>query len=160
MLRVWIGDYDRRDGLEKPDWWFNKYFDAKYTMTEFSRRLIKDCSDGSEVLAEGVFKHPTRGFYSLDKLPTGVKTALVAVYRNDRIPNLLYCGNNCIPYILEVAENQDVTVSIHHRTIPFFIKEFGLVPKNGILILNNNKVIHSYEEWLDSYQMYKNSIIV
>ena len=47
MLKIWIGNYNKENGLGKPDWWFNSHFDAKYTATEFSRQLIKDCSDGS-----------------------------------------------------------------------------------------------------------------
>lgn len=154
MLKIWVGNYNKENGLGKPDWWFNSHFDAKYTATEFSRQLIKDCSDGSEVIAPGAFKHPYRGYYSLDKLPTGVKTTLIAVYANEMIPNLLFCGDNCVRHLIRVAEKQDIVVSIQYRDIGFFLPDRNLSPRNGIYIMNTGEIVSDYFAWSDAYEKY------
>lgn len=56
--------------------------------------------------------------------------------------NATACGNNCAKWNLEIAQNKDLTISLHH-SMNFGDGEYA------IKISNNGVVVHNQEEWLD-----------
>ena len=159
MLHVWVGDFRRYGTIGKPDYYFDTTFNPDLTGTDFARRLIHECSDESEVLAPGVFRHPRRGNYSIDNLPTGVKTILLAKYDKKVIVDLLYCGDNCLPYLAEIANEEDVTVCTS-RHVNFFypILERGEF-KGGIHAMNTDEIITNPFKWLVYLEDHKHDVI-
>ena len=159
MLHIWVGKYERYDAVHKPDTYFDINFDYKLTGTDFARRLIHDCSQESEVIAPGYFKHPTRGYYSLDKLPTGIKSVLLAKYNPEVVVDLVYMGDNCFPYLAEIANKQEVTVCTgrYVKLFPPLLKccEF----KGGIHVLNTDEIITSIDDWFMYYAHHDHDVI-
>ena len=48
------------------------------------------------------------------ELSGGVKTLLLLAFDNSgKIFNATACGDNCAKWILEIAENKDLTISLH-----------------------------------------------
>ena len=77
------------------------------------------------------------------ELSGGVKTLLLLAFDNSgKIFNATACGDNCAKWILEIAQNKDLTISLHH-SMNFGDGEYA------IKILNNGVVVHNQEEWLD-----------
>lgn len=158
MLHVWIGEYEKYDSVGKPDSYFDTRFKTELTGTDFSRRLIHECSDGSEVLAPGVFKHPTRGNYSSDKLPTGVKNVLLAKYNKEVVIDLLYMGDNCLPFLAEIANEEDITVCTS-RYVNFFPPIFTAGEfKGGVYVMNTKQLITNIDDWFYVYAHHEHDV--
>lgn len=159
MLHIWVGKYERYDAVHKPDTYFDINFDYKLTGTDFAKRLIHDCSQESEVIAPGYFKHPTRGYYSFNNLPSSIKTIFLAKYNPEVVPDLLYCGDNCLPYLAEIANEQEVTVcSKRHVNFFYPILERGEF-KGGIHAMNTDEIINDPFEWLIYLEDHKRDVI-
>lgn len=104
--------------------------------------MIKDV-DKSEVVGPHLIQSPVLGPISPRELSGGVKTLLLLAFDNSgKIFNATACGDNCAKWILEIAENKDLTISLHHSM------NFG-GGAYAIKILNNGVVVHNQEEWLD-----------
>lgn len=159
MLKVWMGRYEE-DGvtIAKSDFYFDNMFDNNLLLTDFSRRLIEECSQGSKVIAPGVLEHPERGCYAPMCLPTGVKTTLLTMYNEEVITDMVYCGDNCIPYIVEASREKDITVYTER-----FIYWFELYCRNGvseILIMNTGNIVRNYREYFDAWIEHKDDITI
>ena len=159
MLKVWVGKYMRFGRLGKPDTYFKSKFKQELTDTDFSRRLIYECSGGSEVIMPGIFKHPIRGNYMSEKLPTGVKTILLAKYDKRVVVDLLYCGNNCLTFLAEAANEEDIVVSTS-RYVNFFPPiHQGVEFKGGVMAMNTGEIINDPIDWLVYYDKHRNDVI-
>lgn len=147
MLKIWQGYYTNGDNtIRKPDGYFDMAFDKKNFLTDFSRRLIEDCG-GAKVLAENVFEHKWRGCHSADKLATGVKNILLAKYNPEVIVDLVYCGDNCIPYLIEASKEQDILVS-SSRLVDFFDYNMYGEAIESIYVMNDD-TLYTQETDLD-----------
>lgn len=75
-------------------------------------------------------------------MSAGVKTLLLIRNQPNRIFNISNCGDNCAKYLLELAENRDIKVCLHH------LMDFG---KNfSVKVINDRrrKVISDPIEYL------------
>lgn len=152
MIKVWLGLYEEPGvTVTRSDFYFNTVFNRELLLTDFSRRLIYECSQGSEVININQLKHPSRGYYAPEHLPTGVKTTLLTMYNDEVITDMVYCGNNCIPYICEASREKDITVYTE-RLIYWFEPECrGGVDE--LLVMNTGTIVRDfceyYDIWLD-----------
>ena len=160
MLHVWVGDCRKFGVIRKPDDYFNTEFSSTFTETDFARRLIYECADGSEVVKQGVYRHPIRGNYSMDNLPSVVKTILLVKYDTKVIVDLYYCSDNCLPFLAEIANGQDVTVCLSrymnfwYPRLPY--NEF----KDGIHAMNTDVIIRDPLDWMGYYDEHENDVIL
>jgi hypothetical protein len=60
------------------------------------------------------------------------------------------CGDNCVPYILEIASEKDAILTLHHSMA--FPEGF-----NAYLI-ESNKYIHSWREYIHEYYAFTGEI--
>lgn len=160
MLHVWLGNFKQKGvSLTKPDTHFNRYFELKNISTDFSKRLIESCADGAKLISEGVFMHPDWGMHGVTELPSGIKTTLLAKYNKEVITNMVFCGNNCIPFIVEASRDEDVTVSTM-RYIYWY--ESGLIDDvDKVHIMNDDSyVINSWDYLLKHNEFSKKEIII
>lgn len=75
------------------------------------------------------------------------------------IPNLLFGGDNCIRYIIEAAEEQDVAVSVQYRDIGFYLQGHNLNTKSGIYIMNTGEIVRNHFDWSGVHNsLYRNNI--
>ena len=124
-----------------PLYFINQYEDF-WLESELAKKMIKDV-DKSEVVGPHLIQSPVLGPISPRELSGGVKTLLLLAFDNSgKIFNATACGDNCAKWILEIAENKDLTISLHH-SMNFGDGEYA------IKILNNGVVVHNQEEWLD-----------
>ena len=140
MLSVYLGDCDK-EIYNPPVYFINQYEDA-WLETDLAKKMIMDI-DKSEVVGPHLIQSPVLGPISPRELSGGVKTLLLLAFdKSGKIFNATACGDNCAKWILKIAKDKDVTISLHHSM------NFG----NGeyaIKILNNGRIVHNQEEWLD-----------
>lgn len=140
MLSIYLGDCDK-EIYNPPVYFINQYEDA-WLETDLAKKMIKDI-DKSEVVGPHLIQSPVLGPISPRELSGGVKTLLLLAFdKSGKIFNATACGDNCAKWILKIAQDKDVTISLHHSM------NFG----NGeyaIKILNNGRIVHNQEEWLD-----------
>ena len=103
--------------------------------------MIKDI-DKSEVIGAHLIDSPVLGAISPETLSGGVKTLILMAFDDTgRIFNGTACGDNCAKWILKIAEQKDLTITLHN------IMDFGKGPFQ-IKILNNNQVASSPLEYI------------
>ena len=140
MLSIYLGDCEN-EIYNQPLYFINQYEDF-WLESELAKKMIKDV-DKSEVVGPHLIQSPVLGPISPRELSGGVKTLLLLAFDNSgKIFNATACGDNCAKWILEIAENKDLTISLHHSM------NFG-GGAYAIKILNNGVVVHNQEEWLD-----------
>ena len=140
MLSVYLGDCENE--IYNPPLYFINQYEDSWLETELAKKMIKDV-DKSEVVGPHLIQSPVLGPISPRELSGGVKTLLLLAFDNSgKIFNTTACGDNCAKWILEIAQNKDLTISLHHSM------NFG-DGKYAIKILNNGVVVHNQEEWLD-----------
>lgn len=140
MLSVYLGDCENE--IYNPPLYFINQYEDSWLETELAKRMIKDV-DKSEVVGPHLIQSPVLGPISPRELSGGVKTLLLLAFDNSgKIFNATACGDNCAKWILEIAQNKDLTISLHH-SMNFGDGEYA------IKILNNGVVVHNQEKWLD-----------
>lgn len=140
MLSVYLGDCDK-EIYNPPAYFINQYEDA-WLETDLAKKMIMDV-DKSEVIGPHLIQSPVLGPISPRELSGGVKTLLLLAFdESGKIFNATACGDNCAKWILKIAQDKDVTISLHHSM------NFG-TGEYAIRILNNGLIVHNQEEWLD-----------
>lgn len=140
MLSIYLGDCENE--IYNPPLYFINQYEDFWLEFELAKKMIKDV-DKSEVVGQHLIQSPVLGPISPRELSGGVKTLLLLAFDNSgKIFNATACGDNCAKWILEIAENKDLTISLHHSM------NFG-GGAYAIKILNNGVVVHNQEEWLD-----------
>ena len=133
MLKVYIGEHP--NGLGLPDAWFDTVMDKSYIETDWSREVIK-AIDKSDVFDKNVVVSPIFGGMSIKKLSSGVKNLILAKYYPELIINWAYMGRNCMPFLMNIAMEQDVPVSGEIYYSPY---KYGY--KGDIEILNDGSIV-------------------
>lgn len=140
MLSIYLGDCDKE--IYNPPVYFINQYEDDWLETDLAKKMIKDI-DKSEVVGPHLIQSPVLGPISPRELSGGVKTLLLLAFdKSGKIFNATACGDNCAKWILKISQDKDVTISLHHSM------NFG----NGeyaIKILNNGRIVHNQEEWLD-----------
>ena len=124
----------------------DEYFDVTYgddwITTDFAKRVIKGV-DRTEVVSTSTLKSPVLGIMPPQWLSGGTKGLLLLAYdkRKDVILRSSVFGDNCAPYLLELAAEKDITLIGRH------LIDFGKFT-DDICILNVPKVCHGYSEYI------------
>lgn len=156
MLKLWVGypgvnldvrTYDNKYIVRNPDVYFDEMYDFPKLDTEFGHRLLKDVCHIVKVHNYATLELANGELISPTSLASGVKNVLLMQDCSDEvICDLLWCGENCEPFIAELAEKKDFTVCSRREFFPNF-EQF----KSGILVLNTNKVVHDiFEYWKET----------
>ncbi|HBE09534.1 MAG TPA: DUF4869 domain-containing protein [Lachnospiraceae bacterium] len=111
MLRIYFGSL--QDEIYNTKMFYDNQYDKNWVMDEFAREIIKDI-DASEVIAPDLIKNDVFGSFPSTELSTGVKTLLLIKNMPNKIFNISNCGDNCSKYLLQLAENRDIKVTLHH----------------------------------------------
>ncbi|MDE5755294.1 MAG: DUF4869 domain-containing protein [Oscillospiraceae bacterium] len=140
MLRVYFGDHPKE--IYNTSVYFNNSYQDQWLSDLFARELIRKI-DCSEVVDSNVIRNSVLGSFPPTKLSGGVKTLLLLYFEpKSKIFNISTCGDNCAKYILKIAEEKDITVTLHHAM--YFGKHFQLKVINE----KRRKVISDPEEFL------------
>ncbi len=111
MLKVYFGFRD--DEVYNTAMFYENQYDKNWVTDDFARRIIKDIDD-SEVIAPDVIQNEIFGTFTSVELSAGVKTLLLIKNFPNKIFNISNCGDNCAKYILELASDRDIKVTLHH----------------------------------------------
>lgn len=93
--------------------------------------------------------HEWRGDYCGDHLPAGIKVILLAKYSPEVLVDLSYCGDNCIPYLMEISREQEVTV-VGTRFIDFFNKDLYGESLEGVYVMNDDTYYTDSEKYRET----------
>ena len=138
MLKIQFGNME--EAIFNTDMYFNNVYEDSWLTDEFAIKVIRSI-DKSEVLGPNGIKSPYLGVISPEKLAGGTKTLLLMKNCPDLVFNASTCGDNCAPFILELAEDRDLTINLRH------LMNFGKKPFRA-LILNDQTEVHSMLEMM------------
>ncbi len=140
MLKIFFGEME--NVLHNVETFFNNQYQYSWLEDDFVKNVIEDV-DKSIVESPECIKSPVLRQIPPTRLSGGTKAVIMMKYVPDRIINASNCGNNCAKWILQLGNERDLTINLHH------IMEF---PDNGfeILILNNGKMVHNMAEMVDT----------
>ena len=140
MLNIFFGENE--DSVYNTDVYFDNSYESSWLVDDFAKRVIKTI-DKSKVIGANAIDSPFLGVISPEKLSGGTKTLLLIKNCKDEIFNASTCGDNCAPFILELAENDDITINLEH------LMGFG---KGDFIIhvLNDDTIAHNMTELMKS----------
>lgn len=120
MLYVRLGDFTE-DCITNVKKFFDFYKQKDWFANPFVREVIRGV-DKSEIIEGEYIESPVFGGMSPDRLSSGAKALSLMKMCPEYVIYATRCGDNCIPYLIELAMDRDVTVLLHH--CPAFPKEF------------------------------------
>lgn len=120
--------------------YFDNVYEDEWLEDEFVKEMILDV-DHSVVISPHIIESPVLGAITPRELSGGVKVLILMLKDDSFIYNLSNCGNNCAKWVLNIAENKDLTVYLQH-IIRF---EGSFV----IQIMNTGKIVHNPREYVD-----------
>lgn len=126
--------------------YFDEVYEPEWFLDDFVRKVIKTI-DKSEVIGTGIsinIYNDVLGNFPPQNLSSGCK-GLILLYQDDVKINGDRLGDNCIPFLLEIAEQKDITISLSH--MPPFPEEFEAYILNTKRKTKKRKQFHS--EMLD-----------
>lgn len=138
MLKIFFGDME--EAIFNTDMYFNNVYEDSWLTDDFAVKVIH-AIDQSEVLGPNAIQSPFLGVIGPEKLAGGTKTLLLMKNCPELIFNASTCGDNCAPFILELAENRDLTINLRH------LMNFGKEPFRAF-ILNDRAEVHTMREMM------------
>ncbi len=139
MLRIYFGNL--KDEIYNTEMFYENQYDKNWVMDDFAREIIKDI-DSSEVIAPDLIRNDVFGSFPSTELSAGVKTLLLIKNMPNKIFNISNCGDNCAKYLLQLAENRDIKVTLHHAM------DFGTDFSVKVINDHKRKVITDATEFL------------
>lgn len=139
MLNIYLGDM--KEAVYHPPTYFDNMYEDEWITNPLSVEMIFDV-DKSKVVGAHLIESPVLGPISPKDLSGGVKTLMLMAFdENDRVFNASVCGDNCAKWIMQIAENKDLTINLRH------IMDFG-EGKFEAKVLNTNQIVHNMQEFL------------
>lgn len=142
MLKLLFGNID--EALYSGDFYFDYILDPLFINKDFSKRVIKAIDKG-DVKGENCIVTEALGAIPPDMLSGGSKSLIILMY-SDQIMNLSCMGDNCLPFLADIAQEKDITVCTD-----LFREIYENSKLGDVLVLNSNTVVHDvqglYQEW-------------
>lgn len=138
---LFFGDVD--NAIYHPPTYFDNRYEDEWITTPLTVKMIRDI-DKSEVLGPHLIQSPVLGSIPVKEISGGVKTLILMAYdETGKIFNASACGDNCARWIVEIAKSKELTINLHH------VMDFSSVGAFDALLLNTNRQIHNYGEYLE-----------
>ena len=127
--------------------WFRTHKKPEWFEDDFVKRFLKDV-DGSTVLFEEALKDYQGRGISTDKISSGCKTLCDLYYCDDgSIFNGSMMGDNCVPFIMDIARKKDFTMVLeHYMDFPPEAFDEKLVTIKGIPV-DQDGYDDAYSDW-------------
>lgn len=140
MLKIVFGDIE--NSIYHPPTYFDNRYEDEWITDPLSVTMIKDI-DKSDVIGVHLIESPVLGPISTKEISGGVKTLILMAFdESGKIFNASACGDNCAKWIVEIGKRKDLTINLHH------VMDFSSVGDFEALIINTNRFIHNYREYL------------
>ncbi|MCI8297241.1 MAG: DUF4869 domain-containing protein [Lachnospiraceae bacterium] len=141
MLKIIFGDVE--NAVYHPPTYFDNRYEDGWITDPLTVAMIKDI-DKSDVIGTHLIQSPVLGPIATKEISGGVKTLILMAFdRSGKIFNASACGDNCVPWIVELGRREDLTINLHH------VMDFSSVPVFEAVMLNTGAVVHSYGEYLE-----------
>lgn len=141
MLKIVFGEVE--NAVYHPPTYFDNQYEDEWITDSLTVAMIKDI-DKSDVIGTRLIQSPILGPISTKEISGGVKTLILMAFdESGKIFNASACGDNCAKWIVELGRKKDLTINLHH------VMDFSGVPEFKALMLNTNRLVHSYEEYLE-----------
>lgn len=141
MLNIYYGNLEEE--YPDPPSYFDTTYDEDWFNQDLVKQMIKDI-DKSEVISPYCIQSPILGQIAPYFISGGVKTLILMYNEPENIFTASGCGDNCVKWILKIAEEKDITITLQH------MMDFGkekFIPK--VKILNNNQIVRNYMDMID-----------
>lgn len=139
MLKIYFGHLD--EAVNHPAVLFNNSFEVEWFEDPFVKKICKIVDD-TEVVSAYQMTNPVFGPVNCRILSQGCKNCILA-YRTNNIINADLMGDNCAQVIVEIAREKDLIITLEHCFCFKDITDFSA------LILNSNKMVYTYAEYLN-----------
>lgn len=141
MLKIIFGDVE--NSIYHPPTYFDNRYEDEWITDPLSVAMIKDV-DQSDVIGAHLIESPVLGPISPKEISGGVKTLILMAFdQSGKIFNASACGDNCAKWIVEIGKRNNLIINLHH------VMDFSTVGDFDALILNTEKTIHNYNEYLN-----------
>ena len=138
MLNIYFGAHEKE--IYHPALYFKNCYEDEWITSDLGKAMIRDV-DKSEVLGAHIIESPVLGGIGPERLSGGVKTLMLLAFGNtSNYYNASACGDNCADWILKIAEQRDITITLHH-----VMKFMNL--HTEVRILNTNEVVTDFRSY-------------
>ena len=145
MLRVHFGRFPLPGEILQVDLTFDLNVTNDWLNNDFAKRAIFEI-DKTKHIKDGYLESPFWGAMSPQKLSTGCKNVLLMkFYPKKAVFYGTKCGDNCLPFVLEIAKEKDLDIHFQHLM---------LFPQHvyfDAYIVNQDKMVHSAVEVAEAY---------
>ena len=148
MLNIMLGDFIDNCIIDVSKY-FKVFKETEWFSDPFVRKVIKEV-DKSEVIDGEYIQSPVFGGMAPDRLSSGAKALILMKMKPNRIVYATRCGDNCSPLIVELAEQQELTIMLHHCMM--FPEKFTA------RIVETGKEVHSCEEFINEYHRFESEV--
>lgn len=150
MLNIIFGRENSPDFVLDTRIYFRRNKKPEWFEDSFVKKFLKEI-DGSTVLFEEALKDYRGRGISTEMVSTGCKTLCDIYYHgSDTIFYGSGMGDNCIPFLMEIAAHNDITIVLeHYMDFPGEYFEKKLVRINGT-VLTQDTYDDAYSDWCAS----------
>ena len=132
MLNLYLGK--NKDSIYPAGGYFRTWIEYDVLTEDFPKKVIKEI-DKSDVVGSQLIISPVLGPISPDRISGGSK-ALIILYCTDCIMDIDSMGENCYPYLAELADSKDISISMDH-----IVNLYNHGFRGKIHILNNDNIV-------------------
>ena len=142
-LHVFFGHKD--DELYYVDSYFDSCFEDAWLQSELAQNILHSIDravsiNGSAItILDILTKQPV--VIAPAQLSSGTKALLILLNTDEKDVCVSRCGDNCMPFLIDIARQKEVYVTINNSFRP--IPDFSFVAEN------DGRVYHRYEDFLD-----------
>lgn len=140
MIKLYFGHLDNE--LFSGNGFFNSTVDEGVLLTDFGKAVVKSI-DNSEVYGRNLIISPILGGIPPERLSGGTKTLLSLYSEDNVIFRLSAMGDNCLPFLADIAKIKDITLSTSE-----FRPLFRNSSLDKVLVLNDNSIVTNDKDLL------------
>jgi len=142
MLKIWIGEKLDENYITSDS--FEAFYEDEWFDDPRVKQIIKDI-DKSDAESFGRIDSPFLGPITYRDLSSGSRLLIMMIFLPEYDYNSVFFGDNCTPWIVEIAKGQDVSL-VMESSMLFPDEMEALIVNTGEVITSGTKLIHKYAE--------------
>lgn len=140
MLHIYLGNCEKE--IYQPSVYFNHQYEDEWLSDEFVKAMVLDI-DKSTVISPRMIDSPILGMIGPKELSGGVKTLILMKQDDSGVWfNASACGDNCADWILKIAQEKELTITLHH------IMKFTNLNQD-VEIVNTHEIISDFKGFVN-----------